>query len=232
MSREWPGIARREWARADDRRREDRDYDVSAGVAATSAAEKAANDAVAGLPGASYVVIGANNVLTDERVLQQGEGITVTDEGAGSTVTIATKDVWVTKPSDQSKSSDTTYAADTDLKFTVATGVYYVMGRVLATSTSATPDIKVQLSWPASSSILGSYWSNAGAGTVLTEDATSPAITTNFDIAANGLTLVQFDLVLVAGATGTFAVEWAQNTSNATATTVKAGSFLRYRKTV
>ena len=40
--------------------------------------------------GASYVVIGADPTLTHERVLTAGTGITITDGGANSTVTIAT----------------------------------------------------------------------------------------------------------------------------------------------
>lgn len=39
--------------------------------------------------GASYVTLGTNGTLTDERVLTAGDGVTVTDAGAGSTVTVA-----------------------------------------------------------------------------------------------------------------------------------------------
>jgi hypothetical protein len=38
---------------------------------------------------ASYVVLGTNGTLTNERVLTAGSGITLTDAGAGSTITIA-----------------------------------------------------------------------------------------------------------------------------------------------
>lgn len=38
---------------------------------------------------ASYVTLGANGTLSDERVLTAGSGISITDGGAGSTVTIA-----------------------------------------------------------------------------------------------------------------------------------------------
>ncbi len=37
---------------------------------------------------ASYVTLGTNGTLTDERVLTAGTGITITDAGAGSTVTV------------------------------------------------------------------------------------------------------------------------------------------------
>jgi len=37
---------------------------------------------------ASYVTLGTNGTLTDERVLTAGTGITITDGGAGSTVTV------------------------------------------------------------------------------------------------------------------------------------------------
>ena len=38
---------------------------------------------------ASYVVLGVNGTLTQERVLTQGVGIVLTDAGAGSTLTVA-----------------------------------------------------------------------------------------------------------------------------------------------
>lgn len=38
---------------------------------------------------ASYVVLGTNGTLTNERVLTEGTGIDITDAGAGSTVTVA-----------------------------------------------------------------------------------------------------------------------------------------------
>jgi len=41
---------------------------------------------------AQYVVLAANGTLTDERVLTAGNNISVTDAGAGSTVTVAQKD--------------------------------------------------------------------------------------------------------------------------------------------
>ena len=39
---------------------------------------------------ATYVTLSTNATLSNERVLTQGSGITITDAGAGSTVTIAT----------------------------------------------------------------------------------------------------------------------------------------------
>ena len=39
---------------------------------------------------AEYVVISLNGTLTNERVLTAGTGITLTDAGAGSTLTVAT----------------------------------------------------------------------------------------------------------------------------------------------
>jgi len=45
---------------------------------------------VGGAPvGASYVVIGSNATLTNERVLTAGSGITLTDGGANGNITIA-----------------------------------------------------------------------------------------------------------------------------------------------
>jgi hypothetical protein len=45
---------------------------------------------IAGLEGKQYVTLASDSQLTSERVLTAGTGITVTDAGAGSTVTVAT----------------------------------------------------------------------------------------------------------------------------------------------
>ena len=58
------------------------------GTAATDAATARANLGAAPLT-PSFVTLGTNGELTNERVLTAGTGITLTDDGAGSTLTIA-----------------------------------------------------------------------------------------------------------------------------------------------
>lgn len=243
MTREWAGVNRRDWAAADVRRRENTDYDVGNTVKARKLAEdagtKAETVAAANLAAATaalvvppvdaqYVVLAANTTLTHERVLTNGNGISFSDAGAGGALTISTPDVWVVKATNESRSSTTVYAADTDLKFSATSGVYYVQGRILATADSATPDIKISTYSPNTSTMMGSYFNNAGTATVITDsgDAGFGA----FDLTSTTTVLIQFDLMFLSAGTGTFGVQWAQNSSSANNTTVKAGSFLRYRK--
>lgn len=234
MSREWPGVARKEWARADVRRREDTDYDP--GTATIQKASEIAALATGALTipptDAQYVVLAANSTLSAERVLTAGSGITLTDAGAGGALTVATTDVWVVKASDTSRSSTTSYADDPDLTFAVATGTYYVNLRMLALSSSATPDIKVQFTYPASSSVTGWYIDSTGTAAELIEDSTSPAGGIAFPMSGGTRQVLSFDLMVKIGAAGSFTVQWAQDSSSATATVVESGSFLRYRKTV
>lgn len=63
--------------------------------------------------GAQYVTLSANGTLTDERVLTAGEGIDLTDAGAGSTITVSGEDA-----SDTNKGIASFDATD----FTVTTG--------------------------------------------------------------------------------------------------------------
>lgn len=137
----------------------------------------------------------------------------------------------VVKTSDQSKTSDTTIAADSALSFSMAANTnYWIRIRVAAESASATPDIKWSLTGPASpTSVRGAYQifdpPNVISGVAF---SAYPASVTS-DIDAAGVTHITFDLYVQNGANaGTFAFAWAQNTSNAGATTVIAGSTLEY----
>jgi hypothetical protein len=68
-----------------------RTLSAGAGIAITTNADEVEITATGGgaPTNASYVVLGADGTLTDERVLTAGANISVTDAGAGSTVTIA-----------------------------------------------------------------------------------------------------------------------------------------------
>jgi hypothetical protein len=59
-------------------------------LAKTSATDYATEWVTPTPVGAQYVTLATNSTLTDERVLTAGTGITVTDGGAGSNVTVAT----------------------------------------------------------------------------------------------------------------------------------------------
>lgn len=142
---------------------------------------------------------------------------------------VATSD-WttVTKGGDESVSSSTTLQNDNELLFTATNGTpYEVEFALVYTSTSATPGF--QLGVGEDGTNRGTFQMsgyNAGPSNfVFVADQGQGALMETF---ANRLVVVA-GRGGYTGAGGTFYIRWAQQTSNATATTVKAGSILKYR---
>jgi hypothetical protein len=138
----------------------------------------------------------------------------------------------IRKLANTTRNSTATLAADPDLQFAMdANKVYLIRGQVNGV-TGATPDFKYRITGPGSpvrmrivrQHIIG------GGGT-----APANSIATAFDSAdvvflATGTQAlsITFEAFVETGASaGTFAIEWAQNTSNAADTTVNA-SYLEY----
>jgi hypothetical protein len=133
----------------------------------------------------------------------------------------------VRKSADQSVTSSTTLVNDTHLKFAVASNETYIFQLWLYTyAADGTPDIKLTCAGPSGSTVL---WSssqvifNAGGSTTLTVVNTS-GVTADLFVDAN-LRAIQLYGTIANGATaGDLQFQWAQNTSSANSTTVKAGS--------
>lgn len=145
---------------------------------------------------------------------------------------------WVVKTSDQSVTSSTTPVADSELMLTVdANSRYWVEGFLIADG-AAGGDLQLGWTGPAGAAM---DWVSDGLTTAATTgvDAISrsaqgltnlPSIGT---IGAGSNVAVPLRGVLTtAGAGGTLRLRWAQGTSNATATRVRAGSLLRVTKLV
>lgn len=145
-------------------------------------------------------------------------------------------DAVVTKASDESVSSSTVLQNDDELFFTATSGgIYEIEGVIIYASPAGggTPDIKVAFgedattrggvavtglqttvdTWTFIATINSNQTANAAVGT----NAGNRAILINGGFLGNG---------------GTFRFLWAQNTSSGNATTVKAGSVLRYRRVI
>jgi len=143
--------------------------------------------------------------------------------------------VWVVKVKtvNQDLTSDSTVNDDADLQFTtVANTNYAIRGMIVFFSTSATPDFKWQVSHSGTTTdILVTSWKLDDGATAIANilgDATgtsdNPILMT-----ANELNIMWFHGFLRVGASGgTFIFRWSQNTSDVTATTVYAGSFIEY----
>jgi len=133
----------------------------------------------------------------------------------------------VRKSSDQTVTSSTTVVNDSQLKFAVAANETYIFQAWLYTyAADGTPDIKVTFTGPSGSTV---FWSssqvifNAGGSTTLT--VVSPGATTADLFVDSNLRAIQlYGTILNSSTAGDVQLQWAQNTSSANGTSVKAGS--------
>ena len=135
----------------------------------------------------------------------------------------------ITKPSDTSRSTTTSLAADPHLAFTATSGAVYEWEAVVVyVAATATPDLKITFAEDGTTrGIFHEYGlSSADFGqTVAIGESTSFSTTAGTASTNRGLIMKG----AYVGGGGTAAIYWAQNTSDSNATTVKAGSVLRYR---
>lgn len=157
-----------------------------------------------------------------------GQVLTVTS-GAPAWETVAAGPTikTVRKSADQSVTSSTTLVNDTHLKFAVAANETYIFQLWLYTyAADGTPDIKLTCAGPAGSTVL---WSssqvifNAAAATTLTSVNTS-GVSADLFVDANNRAIQLYGTIANGGTAGDLQFQWAQNTSSANSTTIKAGS--------
>jgi hypothetical protein len=151
------------------------------------------------------------------------------DEVAAKSVTGS----WTTikKTSDETRSSTTTYADDSTLKFSVVSGSTYVV-RARIYYTSAGQALKHRLNASGSTSNVFSHLRQTNPGAAYAAGSEFSGAQSGFwfanTTAAAGSGFVDFDATFTATANGTFAWQWAQNVSAATDLTVRKGSYLEY----
>jgi hypothetical protein len=169
------------------------------------------------------LTVGANNtVLTADSSTATGLKW-ATAAGGGATVAA------VRKSADQSVTSSTTIANDTHLKFAIGANETYTFNLWLYTSAAnSTPGIKWNVAGPSGSTVFFSppnTYPMADGATVI---ATIGSSTDTFQGFVDGnLRPILIQGTILNGSTaGDVQLKWAQNTSSATATTVKAGSFI------
>ena len=138
--------------------------------------------------------------------------------------------VFVRKTANQSKTSDTTLANDADLKIALGTNqTWEVRGVLFVDSASDTPDVKFAFTIPAGASMRIGF-----QGLLTTAVATSTGDTkynvrtdstsASFGIGSNPTFVTFAGTVRTAGTAGDFQLQWAQNTSDAAATTLNEDS--------
>lgn len=149
-----------------------------------------------------------------------------------------TEVLWARKTTDESLTSSTTLQNDDTLVVPVEAYAVYEFTALVAYTGNTTGDIKIGFTFPSGSC----YWAgkgpseaDSGYGAVgasrhsasfgdLTGTATPyAASTTPLAVLITGVLATDI-------ASGNLQLQWAQNTSNATATVVKAGSFLRAQR--
>lgn len=160
-------------------------------------------------------------VLDGSSKLPAVDGSALTNLSGGDTYVYRTADA-------TTKISNTTFADDGVLQFSVAANSDYVFQFYIYV-TSTTGGFKYQFTGPASPTLLwhDGYTSPGGAHTLITAFSTAQ---NGFASNVNGNQVTVTGMLRNGANAGTVVLQWAQQTSDAAGTTVKAGSFLRYKK--
>lgn len=189
------------------------------------------------LLGEIYTDAGGSSVNWLE-VTRSGNTVTVVDFPNATTAVRArgvpiVNGALVHKAADTSRASTTTATDDPDLTVTLASGATYAIDCLLiASSSSVNPDLKFQFTRPTNTASEVRYDTVETAVGVITTSANGGALGSIFTVP---LTATNFHRIKLFGkitttASGTFAISWAQNTSDAAATVMRAGSFCEFRR--
>jgi len=137
------------------------------------------------------------------------------------------------KAADQTVSNATSGATlvnDDTLYAAVAASTTYAVKAIIFYAAGTTPDMKITFTWPSGATM---PWGLTGYTTALAYQAvafSAPASGTTFSVGGNGtsndLLLIIEGTLTVSTTAGTLQFQFAQNTADATTTTVRAGSRL------
>jgi len=137
----------------------------------------------------------------------------------------------VFKSADETIASDDTLTDDSDLTFSVDASSFYFFILRMEINSPITPDFKYIMSLPVGAT---GNWTKAGAFLSPSSETYDPdsVLTQIFfsTAGANDNLLFQVGYLETDTTAGTAAVQWAQNTSNAGATTVRKGSTMMFKK--
>lgn len=141
---------------------------------------------------------------------------------------------YVSKASDLARDTTTTLADDDELVgLTLSANTsYHLTGHLVFISASATPDCKIAFTIPTGATmgiaIQSMDFASSHVATFLETSGTSSG---SLFITANRFTVVMISGEIIVGSTaGVLDLQWAQNISNGTATTLKQFSLLRLEK--
>lgn len=154
------------------------------------------------------------------------------DEPSGGDIVAAITTAWTRKTKRLStvKTLDTTFANDPDLKFAVGAGQKYAFRGTVFINAGTTPDFKWRLFGPGAPTRITMWWADYLISGFVNASGYDTAFSTTHIITQSATADIHYEFtgILENPPTGTVAIQWAQNTSNAAATTVLFGSFLEY----
>lgn len=138
------------------------------------------------------------------------------------------------KTSDTPRDSTTTFADDPDITLSVAANAVYEMSGVMVFDGDSAADFKQQFTTPAGAGYgLSMTGQDQNAtftvGSVITDLQTSSQIWGCVGVGIR-MTCSFTGIMTTSGTAGNLTLQWAQNASNATATTLKAGTYLRLQR--
>ena len=203
------------------------DIGVAPGEVAAADDARLSDDRVAaGIRTATTIVL-----VNSATAPSSGQVLTATSSTAADWQTPSSSALWtaITKGADQTKNSNTTFAADDALTLAV-TAQRYLFRAVVFFDSAANPDIKFRWTGPSTSMQSLHIRAVVGGATAYANISVDKALSTTDSLAGTGASGVYLmDGIVQFSANGTFALEWAQNTSDAANTTVLRGSYLEYR---
>jgi hypothetical protein len=143
------------------------------------------------------------------------------------TVTPPTPASGILKTSNQSVTNNTTLQNDNQLLLQLQPGTYAVDGIVIASSTAATPDMKIAFTDPTGSDMNIGYLSDVNSASVGGVLQASGVASSRIQLPANTPTPIMIRGTIVVTTAGTLQLQWAQFSSNAKLTGVAKGSYLK-----
>lgn len=144
----------------------------------------------------------------------------------------------VVKASTESVTSSTTFQNDDELLLSVEANATYAVELFLVHSSATAGDIKIQFTgpsgatftWGAHGAEVGTTSSGAVTEVVMSSRTISEVVQLGGGASTGTIAFVRGTLITSATA-GTLTLQWAQVTSSASASQVRAGSFLKARRT-
>ncbi|MGV1010413.1 MAG: hypothetical protein ACOYBY_17740 [Dermatophilaceae bacterium] len=131
---------------------------------------------------------------------------------------------FIAKAAAESVTSSTVLQDDNDLQVALTNGTYLIDARIVASAAEA-GDLK--LAWTHSGPCTGPAEATTDRqSTLMLRQAASETTVIPYGIDGSGTTYVGEELYVIVTAAGTLKLQWAQNTSSATATTLTTSTTL------